>query len=308
MIESSAENRLPFNAELIRSKGVNLTQQLDILMPFAEALAERTGVILAQLGGIPIKATLASTKAEKLKSHVHAEPGFDIVSETATVSCWGKSDTQFDNLMCEVCLGGTGAANRTSDNERPATTIDKKIRMLVSEKIATAVAEALGEIGEHADLKKVPRARIAARKAESSLLCYSIRLLLNVFDDACEYELFLSFSDCMKLIGGETALSKSTATSANELMGHTAFSLEVFLKPAVVDVRQILNLVPGEVLKLNIGASAPVELHLNGQKLTQGLLSFSNTGGHIKLLGEASLTHASEPSRLPIPSGEMNGR
>ena len=294
MIESAVDIRLPFSADLVRSRGINLTQQLEMLAPFAEALAERVGVVLSGLGGVPIKVTLVSAKAEKLKPHFQVEAGFYIVSDAATVSCWSQSDLEFDNLMCEVFFGGSGGAKSAEFADRPATVLDKKLRLWVSEVIARAAADALGEIGEHVGLTVRQRARVAARKAEAAMLCYSVRLLLNVFDDACEYEIFLSFDECMKLIGGDFGKPSVAPSSAGMLVEKASFLVEVFLKPDVVDVRQILNLVPGEVLKLNVAASSPVELRLNGKKLSLGNLSFDKTGGRIKLIDAAQVAAATE--------------
>ena len=77
-------------------------------------------------------------------------------------------------------------------------------------------------------------------------------------------------------------------------MEKTSFSVEVFLKPDVVDVRQILNLAPGEVLKLNVAASTPVELRLNGQRLSYGNLSFDNEVGRVRLIDEISSLQTTE--------------
>jgi flagellar motor switch protein FliM len=280
--------RIPFTADLVRSKGVNLSQQLAILLPFAETMAEKVGVILSAFGGVPVKASVVSAMSEKIMPHIQAEAGFNIVLGTGIVSCWSQADPDFDKLMCEVCLGGSGGNGGDEANDRPATTFEKKLRVLINERVVRAAADALGDIGEHKGLELQPRARVAPRKAEGPLLCYKVRLLLNVFDDACEYDLYFSFDECLKLIGGISALANTSPSSASVLMEKTSFAVEVFLKPDVVDVRQILNLAPGEVLKLNVAASTPVELRLNGQRLSYGNLSFDNEGGKVRLIDEIS--------------------
>jgi flagellar motor switch protein FliM len=286
MAEAPLEARHPFTAELIRTKGVNLSQQLEILKPFAEILAEQVGTMLSEIGGITVKVSVAAAKTEKLMPHVQAEAGFNIVAETGTVCCWSKSDIEFDNILCEICLGGSGGSDRDRTSDRLSTAFDKKLRAFINEKITRAAVYALAEIGEQTGLELQARPRVAPRKAEGVLLCYNIQLLINVFDDACEYDLYLGFDQCLKLIGGLRALEKPGPISASELMEKTFFEVEVFLKPDVVDVRQILNLAPGEVLKLNVAASTPVELRLNGQRLSYGKLSFGAAGGKVRLLGE----------------------
>ena len=153
-------------------------------------------------------------------------------------------------------------------------------------------------------LSSVPASLL--EKQKSALLCYSVRLLLNVFDAALEFELFMSFAECVKLIGGEQAMA-SEAPSASELVRNAPFSVEVFLKPDVVDVRQILSLAPGEVLNLNVCASTPVELRMNGKKVSLGSLSFDNTRGRIKILDGRSLLEVSMSSRGSIQSVGQNG-
>ena len=288
MTQAATESRVPFTADLVRAKGVDLSQQLAILLPFAEALSEKVGAMLSSFGGVPMKATVISAKSEKLMPHIQAEAGNNIICDTGTVCCWTKSDADFDKLICEVCLGGSGGTGKDEANDRPATTFDKKLRALINEKIARATADALGEVGDHAGLELQQRARIAPRKAEGPLLCYNVRLLLNAFDEACEYDIFLSFEELLKLIGGASALASNTPSSASVLVESTSFSVEVFLKPAVVDVRQILNLAPGEVLKLNVAASTPVELRLNGQRLSHGNLSFDSDGGKVRLIDDVA--------------------
>jgi flagellar motor switch protein FliM len=284
MIDANNDIRLPFNADLVRSKGVNLSQQLEMLLPFAEAMAEQISAALTNIGGVPIKVSLVSAQTEKLKPHLQSEAGFNIVGDATVVSCWNQSNPDFDNLMCEICLGGSGELKSSEPLERPATAIDKKLRLWVNEHIVRATANALCDIGEHTGLTVQSRARVAARKNEGALLCYRVVLLLNVFDDACEFELLLNFEECLKLIGGITLPAAAEPSSAGLLMEKTSFSVEVFLRPDIVDVRQILNLAPGEVLKLNVTASTPVELRLNGQKLSLGNLRYDQNGGHIRLL------------------------
>ena len=307
MNETAQDGRIPFSADLVRSKGINLSQQLDILRPFADVLAERVSGMLTELGGVSVKATVVSTTTEKLKPHLQAEPGFDIVCNPDTVRCWNKSDHEFDNLICELCLGGTGG-NRTGENaDRPATAFDKRLRALVNEKIVRAASDALSEIGEHTGIEIQPRARIAPRKAESTLVCYNVRLLLNIFDSACEYDVYLSFPDCMKLIAGSSALQGENPSSPSELLEKTFFTVEVYLRPDTVDVRQILNLVPGEILKLNVAASTPVDLRLNGQRLTSGILSFDATGGRIRLLDNSVDMQTTDQSHDNISLAVQHG-
>jgi flagellar motor switch/type III secretory pathway protein FliN len=279
---ATQDTRAVFNADLVRSKGINLSRQLEMLAPLADSLAEQVGVELSALVQLPIKVTIITAKAEKLGHLVQIEAGYDIVSGSDAVSCWSNSDNEFDRLMCEICLGGVGESQTGGDTDRPATVFDKKLRGLIHHRIARAAAAALTEISEHDDLSLRARARMAARKAEGTRLCYSVKLLINVFDQACECEFHLSFSECLKLIGGETS-STASPPSAASLVEKTPFCIEVFLKPDVLDIRQILNLVPGEVLKLNVSASTPVELKLNGTELSRGILRYDQNGGHIKL-------------------------
>ena len=211
--------RIPFTADLVRSKGVNLSQQFAILLPFAETLADRVGAMLSAFGGVPVKASVVSAKSEKLMPHIQAEAGFNIVSGTGIVCCWSKFEADFDRLMCEVCLGGSGGNSKDEANDRPATTFDKKLRVLMNEQIVRAAADALGEIGEHIGLELQARPRVAPRKAEGPLLCYSVRLLLNVFDEACEYDLYFSFEECLKLIGGISALASAPPIISQPLDG-----------------------------------------------------------------------------------------
>jgi hypothetical protein len=48
------------------------------------------------------------------------------------------------------------------------------------------------------------------------------------------------------------------------------------------------------VLKLNVAASTPVELRLNGQRLSYGNLSFDNEGGRVRLIDEISSVQFTE--------------
>lgn len=290
-------SRVPFNADLVRSKGVNLSQQLAVLAPLADCLAEQVGVELSLLAQMPLKVTLVSSTTEKLGQLSQIEAGHDLVSESDTISCWSRSDAEFDRMLCDICLGGTGGSRVEIDSDRPSSLFDKKLRALIDERIARAAARALGEVSELEDVSTRPRARMAARKAEGTRLCYSVRLLLNAFDQACEYELLMSFSECVKLIGGGTLSSVTGAASAATLMEKTPFSIEVFLKPDVLDIRQILNLSPGEVLKLNVSASTPVELKMNGTEISRGTLRYDKDGARIRLID----TSASSTSPRPTP-------
>jgi flagellar motor switch protein FliM len=289
MLETeSAEQRAIFNADLVRAKGVNLTHQLAILAPFADAVVEQVAIELSEIAQVPIKVTLAASKVDKLVALAQIEPGHDLVSQTETVSCWSKAEADFERVLCEVCLGGAGDSAASLDHERPLTDFDKKLRELVDEKIAGAAARALALISEHEDITVHPRGRMLSRKTEGTKLCLCLRLLINVFDQSTEYEFRLSFAECLNLIDVEAHVN-ATAVSAATLVEKAPFSIDVFLKPDVLDIRQILNLVPGEVLKLNVSASTPVELRLNGADLSRGILKYDQDGGHIRVLGNSHL-------------------
>jgi flagellar motor switch/type III secretory pathway protein FliN len=292
MINDPTVSRQPLNADLIRSKGSTLNQHLALLAPLGETLVENAGSRLSKLAGTLIKLTVVSARCEKLAPLLQAEAGFDIVSSISTVSCWGKFDRDFDSLLCAACLGASGEVAGERDHERPATVIERKIRNHVAEQIMQSVAESLAELGDHHDLVVKTRARASVRKFTTSVQSYCLRLLLNVFDDACEFEISLGLTECVKLLGGETDSASSAVAEAGHVMGHAMFPVEVFLKSSDVDVRQILNLAPGEILKLNVNASAPVELRLNGRNLSSGLLRYDQKRGYIKLIdtGQSSRT------------------
>ncbi len=294
---ASHDARVPFTAELVRSKGVNLSQQLTMLAPLADCFAEHAEKELNALCQLPIKVSLVASKAEKLGHLSQIEAGYDLVATSDTVPCWSNADREFDRMMCDICLGGIGGSRADGDLERPSSQFDKKLRALIDERMARAGARALGEISEHEDISVRPRARMAARKAEGARLCYSVRLLLNVFDQACEYELMMSFTECLTLIGGEPVSPAPGPASAATLMEKTPFRIEVFLIPAVLDIRQILNLIPGEVLKLNVSASTPVELKLNGTGLSRGTLKYDENGGHITLIDTEAFPKSLQPFR-----------
>ncbi len=307
MISGAQELRHPFNAELIRTRGSNLSHQLELLAPFSELLAEMIGTALSKLGGLPVKVTVASAKTEKLTALSQSEPGFDVVSSTATLCCWAKFDRQFDNLMCELCLGASGETERHADLERPATALEKAMRSLVFERLVLAASQALRDLGDHADLTVQARPRATFRKSQEPLQCYSLRLLLNLYDEACEFEMFIGFAECVKLLGGEFDSLPPAHQSADQVLEKASFSVQVYLQPDTVDVRQILNLVPGEILKLNLAASAPVELHLNGQKLSMGRLSFDRERVRIKVIETEVPAAAYSAVKIAVHAGAQHG-
>jgi flagellar motor switch protein FliM len=307
MIAGAQERRRPFNAELIRTRGTNLSHQLELLAPFSELLADMIGTTLSKLAGLPVKVTVTSTKADKLTALFQSDPGFDIVSPTATLCSWANFDRQFDNLMCEMCLGAPGETARNVDLERPATALEKRIRNLVFERLVQAVSHALRDLGDHADLVVQARPRATFRKSQEALQCYSLRLLLNVYDEACEFELFLGLAECVKLLGGEIDTPAPVRQSADQILEKAPFSVQVFLQPDTVDVRQILNLVPGEILKLNLAASAPVELQLNGQKISLGSLAFDREHFRVRVIGSDVLAISIDASKISDDAGARHG-
>jgi flagellar motor switch/type III secretory pathway protein FliN len=277
-------SKAPFNAEALRAKGTNLLLQLSMLAPLANALTECIGADLSTFTQVPIKVSLIETRTEKLLPLAQIEAGFNLVAGEETLCCWCKPDRAFDQLMREVCLGGRGAASPDGDFERPVTTIDKRLANLVNEKLFSGIAKAMTEVSERSDISVQQRPRTVARNTGNTRSCYYVRLLFNLFDQDCECELFMSLVECMLWVGGADLVTDSNSTSAASIIERTPFCVEVYLKSDVLDIRQILNLAPGEVLKLNVTASTPVELKLNGTDLSKGLLSYRDDGGHVRLI------------------------
>ncbi len=297
--------RVPISAELIRSKSSHQAMQMQLLAPFSDSLAEHAGTALSQLGRMPVKVTVISNKVEKLTPLYQAEAGFDIKSSSTNLSCWGSFDRQFDDLLCDICLGSGGTRKGDNQTDRPVTIFEKKLRGLIFERLTQATAKAFSEIGEQTDLVVQPRARASIRKSQPMLPCYCVKLLVNAFDAACEFELLLSFAECLILLGDESSDSEPNTTQC--VLDSVFFPLEVYLQPGMVDVRQILNLAPGEILKLSIAASAPVELRMNGQMLSRGTLCFENNRSHVRVLENAPFSAVTNTASAPTRSAGQNG-
>jgi flagellar motor switch protein FliM len=307
MTAVATERRQAFSVELIRRKTSKVVHQMNLLAPLADSLADHAGTAFSELVGLPVRITIVSTKIEDISSLARAEPGFDIVSAENTLSCWCEFDRQFDHLLCELCLGASGWQRKEDDVERPSTLFEKKLRNLAHERLVEAVGKALQDVGELVGLVVQSRSRASARRSQAPLQCYCLRLLFNASDDACEFDVFLSVADCMTFLSGDVTSVVDPARSANEVVETAKFPVEVFLKSDVVDVRQILNLVPGEILKLNVGAATPVELRLSGRTLSRGLVSFGEKHVGIKLLDSKHLPLVQEEASLNEDVASSNG-
>jgi flagellar motor switch protein FliM len=272
----------PLSAELIRGTARGTTDALALLAPFDEMLAERIASALSALGGVPVKASVEQAGIETLSPVQQSEPGFDLSSALGSMAFWFRADGSFDAMLCELCLGGTGDARAGEDVDRPPTDFERRLRNTVLGKFAAAAAAALAEISEQPDAVASPRARVAVRKIETDLPCHVIKILVNVFDVACDLTLHVALADCLKLAGA--ARSQPTPPAAGQVLESTPFSLEVFLKPDVVDVRHIINLAAGTVLKLNVAAASPVELKFNGQKIGLGLMGHDGERVRVRLI------------------------
>jgi flagellar motor switch protein FliM len=283
-----AARMLPISADLLRSKAKGSKEKLATLAPFSELLAERMAAVLCTLGDVAVKASVEQTAIEALAPIQQAESGFDLVSPQGTIAIWFQPDRTFDAVMCELCLGGSGGFKTAEDAERPPTLFERRLRNMVVEKLAGASAATLAEISEQPDVKSQTRARVAVRKIEAPLSCYALKVLINVFDEACELTLHFALADCLKLAGAAQPQQQAEAPAARDVLDTTPFSLEVYLKPDVVDVRHILTLAPGAVLRLNVAAAAPVELKFNGQKIGAGLMGHDGERVRVRLLDDGS--------------------
>jgi flagellar motor switch protein FliM len=278
---------VPISADLVRSKTKGNKDSLALLAPFSEVLAERVATVLTALGDVAVKASVEQAAIEALAPIQQAEPGFDLVSPQGTIALWFQQDRSFDAVMCELCLGGSGGFKTTEDAERPPTLFERRLRNMVVEKLAAACAATLAEISEQPDVKDQSRARVAARKIEAPLPCYALKILINVFDEACEIKLHFALANCLKLAGAAQLQPQAEAPAARDVLDTTPFSLEVYLKPDVVDVRHVLALAPGAVLRLNIAAAAPVELKFNGQKIGAGLMGHDGEHVRVRLIDDS---------------------
>lgn len=288
-VEPAASRRLPFSADVLRARAQGDTENIKLIAAFAEILVEKFSAVLGAMGEAPTKASLESASLENLGPQQQAEPGFDLETAFGLLNVWCLPERSFDGLLCEICLGGSGGFQASEEGERPPTLFERRLRNLAIEKLVQGCAEALSEVSDQPPLTVVPRARVAVRKIEQPLRCYKLRMLINVHDITCEFAMCFGFSATSKLLGGSQDQTQAVKAAATEVLDTTPFAIEVFLKPDTLDVRQILNLSEGEVLKLNIPVTAPVELQLNGQRLASGLVGHDGQRLRVRLLDDAAI-------------------
>jgi flagellar motor switch protein FliM len=280
--------RLPFDGALLRAKSRAGGDAIKPLLPFAEAFAEKCGQVLSALGNSFVKASLEAATVEQLNALQQAEAGFDVLSGPDRLPLWFMPDQALDSLACELCLGGTGHHQPDTGEERPVSLLEKRLRELLTKRMAEACGLALAEIAELDAVSVLTRGRIPARKILTNLVCYKLRLLITAFDTSCECVVYLGLAMCQTLLSVQQSVASPAASSAADALQATTFAIDVLLKPDVLDVRQILNLAAGEVLKLNISAAAPVELRFNGKTIAMGVLGQVGDRAHVHVLDHES--------------------
>jgi flagellar motor switch/type III secretory pathway protein FliN len=288
MQASAALRRVPLSADLIKSARRDYAQDLNIVRPFAEALAEDAAKHLSDICGLPVKVSLQGVSAQRLPQDMLPEPGFNIRGGTDVLRCWQAADDVSRRLLCDWILGGNGEVDVTDASAKPAGNISNRLWALTAERTTTAAAEALDRISGLSGSRIEARERLKARMAGEPPDCVKAKLLINALDRHAEIELYLALAECIAMLSGATSAGSGQGET-DPLQDILPCTLDVMLKPVRVEAGKIMELSCGAVLQLNLDAASPVELQLNGERLAIAEVIHGKSASSVKILRHAPM-------------------
>ena len=255
---------------------------------FFKMVAQLIAVELQLYNSVPVKCIVAGESHKSFPDTEEQRNVFDLVSDAGKLRIWYDAERSFDNLLCELCLGGSGAPEPQEDGVRPPSNFERRFRKNVLRKLMASVPMA-AKRSNNVDLEvavdseedlNAPPEKLAGRD------CLEVKFQINAFSFSSEITLMFLASELEKSIGGKAKATDAKGPTAAQALTDCRFALEVYLKPRQITLDQIVNLEVGQVIPLSVGISEPVMLSCENKPVFRAMINLSGDALQLSLMSE----------------------
>ena len=255
---------------------------------FFKMVAQLMAVELQLYNSVPVKCTIIGEKLKPLPVVEEAKNVFAFVSDEGKLRVWYDADRSFDNLLCELCLGGSGVPEHQEDGIRPPSNFERRFRANVLRKLMASVPLA-AKRANNVDLEvaidtdedlAAPPEKLAGKTS------VEVTVQVNAFSFTSEITLTFLESELVKCLGGNARMASAKQVTAAQALNDCRFAVEAYLKPRQITLDQIVNLEIGQVIPLSVGIAEPVMLSCENKPVFQATISLNGDEVQLSLLSE----------------------
>lgn len=274
---------LPLTSDILRQHMAPGQGPLDALTPFFTALPGCLAGALQALGTAPVKGSCTATAGAENPEDGGSLHGL-ISTAQGSLRFWLVVDRMFDHAVCEIMFGGNGAVPQGEEAERPASKLERRLRLKACEIVMDAVTD---ELNRHMPVSAV---RIGVDVGTNTprrpqpLACLVQDYLVNVFSLASDVRLYWCRADLENFVANAPeAKVPADAPRARDAMSECQFSLAVYLPDVEIPLQDIIMMKPGSVLPLGLAPDAIVNITCQDAPISSGRLKVQDTAVMVEI-------------------------
>jgi Type III flagellar switch regulator (C-ring) FliN C-term len=229
------------------------------------------------LNAAPVKCSLTGISLRGFNPANLQEHRFCLSSPKGKIPTFVGFDRAFENLCCDLALGGAGVESNPEDHLRPSSRFEKKL----AARMALLIAQQLcGHFNASTKLAFLcePQPPISEKSATIRSEDYVVvKVLVNVFSSSGEIQLLLSHDGVCTALDGKAPEKPASTVTAREALSACTLELGVFLEPISMPLTDVVSMQVGTMLPLQIGPDTLVSVRCETEKLFRG--GFSHDAG-----------------------------
>lgn len=264
--------------------GVEASSYEDFFKMVAQLMAGE----LQLYNSVPVKCTVAYEGHKFFPDTEEQRNVFGMTSEAGKLRVWYDAERSFDNLLCELCLGGTGTPEPQEDGVRPPSNFERRFRKNVLRKLMAAIPMA-AKRANNVDIEVATDAEEDVNAPPEKLAgkdCVEVKFQINAFSFSSEITIMFLASELEKSLGGQAKAAQTRGPTAAQALNDCRFAVEAYLKPRQITLDQIVNLEVGQVIPLAVGISEPVMLSCENKPVFRAVINLSGETLQLSLLSE----------------------
>jgi flagellar motor switch protein FliM len=255
---------------------------------FFKAVAQLMAVELQLYNSVPVTCSVAG---ETMKTFTEAEEQLSVyalASDQGKLRVWFNADRSFDNLLCELCLGGSGMPEAEEDGVRPPSNFERRFRLNVLRKLMASIpmaAKRANNVDLEVAIDEEDEPGVPPEKLTGSN-CVEVKFEVNAFSFTAQITLLFLESELAKSIGESGRAAGARGPTAAQALTDCRFAVEAYLKPRQITLDQIVALEVGQVIPLSVGITEPVMLSCENKPVFRASINLSGDQVQLSLLSE----------------------
>jgi|GEM_PF-4359324 len=254
---------------------------------FFNAVAQSVAIEMQLYNSVPVKCEVIGEKSGIFGTPEEARSCTVLLSKSGKIHIWFSADRSFDQLLCELCLGGTGVPEPDEEGVRPPSNFERRFRLNLLRKLLALVPLA-AKRASNAELEVAvtDEAENITQEKYVNKSCLEVVLQLSAFTFTSEISLQFIESELVQSLDTSGEPDATKKVTARSVLDDCRFNFEAYLKPREIALQEVIMLKVGQVIPLGIGISEPIALSCEGKPVFQAVIDLSGDKIGLSLLNE----------------------